>query len=271
MLDNIILNEAEYARIEPELTLAAPRQVLPQSSRRCFSFSVVFSGVVTVFCLIVALYLCYMTAVCSFGCKSLASVSFLASESTRFILPKPAVRAIFRYQVDGAPHQFTERLSEQDENLLRRQGKIWVRVFKFAPDLDPYLELPNNETNVAADVSLLAAIVWGGLSMMFWMSPIINRMREKRLVSEGIPTRGIVVGKTTTGGPPRRYILNFQYRVSTPEKTKIYDCDANVDSFDYISIRLGDSHTILFDPKSPSSSVVYDYSLFRAAPAPETL
>jgi len=173
------------------------------------------------------------------------------------------VHADFHYWVRGRQHIASEWLGAKDAELLRRSPKAAVRFFDMWPDFNPYVEIDGRSSLAAAQISLAAAFVWFIIALLFWVAPISRIIAEYRLVTTGISTQGVVIGKQVLSGPPNRYLINYQYPVDDGQCTNIYDCYAIVGKEDYIDYRLGDEGMVLFDPKRHSSSVAYKHTVFR--------
>ena len=184
---------------------------------------------------------------------------------------KPVYHITYRYTVDQIDY-FRELgvNAEQYANVQKGQP-LAVRVFPAFPATSPQPQGPDNPwSNLPGN--LLLVLFWNGiLSMFVWMAWIAP-WRKRQLLIHGAATGGQIIAKDRVtggkGGP--RYQVQYAYFVPQEETAGLapmgLPCNGQMEVpvNDFTAADIGQSVTVIYDPRKPKRSLVYEFAEYVA-------
>jgi hypothetical protein len=173
----------------------------------------------------------------------------------------------YEYTADGRPYAGRLSVNADEYQQVAAGDRITVRALESAPDTDPWPGLPGSTPLRNLGGKWFFALFWNGImSMAVWFI-YVRPWQVRRLVRWGQPTEGIVRAATVSiNKGTKSYHVTYEYAapgdedllptVFTRKMTSTQKSAANV--------KLGDLVTVLYDPRKPRRSVVYQLTDYRA-------
>jgi hypothetical protein len=184
---------------------------------------------------------------------------------------KPYYRVEYAYTVNGGEHTTTETVNADEYNALRVGDQYAVRVLESLPDILPQVRGPGG-SRWRGFAALGIALFWNGiLSLFVWMAWVVP-WRTRQLLRYGSVAAGTVCDKQTRAGSKggRTYVVRYDYRVvpedsMNPELTaQSLESEMYVTPADYEKAEVGKGVTVIYDPRKPKRSLVYEFAEYEA-------
>ncbi|MFL5341449.1 MAG: DUF3592 domain-containing protein [Gemmataceae bacterium] len=144
-----------------------------------------------------------------------------------------------------------------------------VRVLPAWPRMHPQPLGPDNPWRNMTGM-LLLVFFWNGILSIFvwlaWVAP----WRLRQLVKYGSAVTGHVFAKETRRGKGTTYFVRYNYVVPPEESAdpfvKGQSCEGRMDVTieDFKAAEEGQAVTVLYDPRKPKRSLIYDFAEYEA-------
>jgi Protein of unknown function (DUF3592) len=179
----------------------------------------------------------------------------------------------YAYPVAGIEYAATTNVSAHVYAGLRVGDAYPVRVFRPLPTWMPQPRGPGSSASMIFALPFFALFWNGVLSVFLWMA-WVTPWRSWLLMRHGVATAGVVVGKNTRRGSKSSVSRVVQYRyqatredpgsiATTPET---FEREMNVTPIDYAAARVDQPVTVIYHPKNPKRSLVYEFAEYEALP-----
>ena len=261
-------------QIEPELLQAPPRRVRRRGTR---GFGTVFSRFLAIpivaLAVIMPLWCLHMIAVRTSGPIVTAQIVDRYREANT---DKDGWRHYLRYRATISGREVTSRelVDEKSYSQVQVGSTAPLRVSPILPGWDSVLLLPGrNVWGIVVGLGFVSLLMLVGTAVMVWFIFILPA-RRRNLVINGVPASGRLTDKRkTTSARTQSYFFAYEFSPAPP--TASVGSDARDATFitgeqlvrgsEWEEPRIGDTFTVLFDPKNPQFSILYRYADFEVA------
>jgi hypothetical protein len=118
---------------------------------------------------------------------------------------------------------------------------------------------------------LLGALVWNSILALFVWIAWIAPWRTRRVLKYGVPVAGQITSKTQIRGSKggMSYQVKYVYQPTLEDQkgevsNQLVDGQSYISAKDYTSATVGQIVTVLFDPRKPKRSLIYDFADYAA-------
>ncbi len=182
-------------------------------------------------------------------------------------------RLKFTYHVRQVEYEGEDLVDEDAFDSLHIGAHIKVRVLSSWPTRPQLVEPPGRAASGRGGWLLLALL--GNVALWFLFRLCLREpLRQRALVREGVATEGAIVRKE---GRRRAWAVQFAYRAprygadaagGAPAADKEWQVRMRVGWPDYEAAQVGDAVTVLYDPRQPSRSLIYQFADYEAVEPP---
>jgi hypothetical protein len=196
-------------------------------------------------------------------------------EITRRPVPQEArggARVEFTYRVRSEDYTAEDTVDEDAFDWLHVGTPIEVRVLPMWPQRAQLVKPPGHAGRGSA-VGLYFALL-GNLGLAFLVRRCLREpLRQRALVREGVATEGVILEKEVDVGRRPSWGLHYSYRAPRYGSAhaeegavgkKEWQVRMLVNRADYEAARVGAAVTVLYDPRRPSSSLIYPFADYEA-------
>jgi hypothetical protein len=181
----------------------------------------------------------------------------------------------FRYYVQEQKHEGEDTVAGEAFDRLHPGSPVKVRVLPAWPD-DPVLVEPASRAGRGSGVLLVLALL-GNLALAILVRAYLREpLRQRALVREGVATGGVIVSKEAGSGRRTSWAVQYTYRApryglphggdgdGRAVAEKEWQVRMAVSQEDHEAAQVGAAMTVLYDPRQPSRSLVYDFATYEA-------
>ena len=182
-------------------------------------------------------------------------------------------RVHYAYTVAGIEHAGTTDVSADVYAGLRVGDAYPVRVFRPLPTWMPQPCGPGSSAGMVFALPFFA-LFWNGiLSVFLWMAWVAP-WRLWLLMRYGLATAGLVVGKETRRGNKGSVsrVVQYRYQATLEDESSIaatpesFEREMNVTPADYAAAMVDQPVTVIYHPKNPKCSLIYQFAEYEAQP-----
>jgi hypothetical protein len=180
----------------------------------------------------------------------------------------PSHHVGFTHELAGAEGTGEVTLNEAAYNRLAVGDAVEVRVlpgFRLGPQL-----LVDGAQSPASNLwgMLVATVFWDGFMALFVCIAIVPPLRQRKLVRLGVAVPGQITNKQEKrGGKSTTYVVCYCYMAPAPTppgEAIEYQAEMAVRSKDYDDVLVEQRVTVLYDPRKPRRSLVYQCADYEA-------
>ncbi len=177
----------------------------------------------------------------------------------------------YAYTVEGIDYQGSVSIVEEIYNTLQVGQAYPVRVIRAAPSWMPHPRGPGSSTGMVFMWPFMA-LFWNGLMSVFLWIAWVAPWRMRSLLRHGLATAGVILRTEThrggKGGPIYRVYYGYQatpldegHVLAEPDS---FERKMDVTRADYNEAAIGRVVTVIYHPKNPKRSVIYDFAEYEA-------
>ncbi|TMQ30495.1 MAG: hypothetical protein E6K70_24080 [Planctomycetota bacterium] len=179
----------------------------------------------------------------------------------------------YAYSVAGIQYPGTTYVSANVYAGLRVGDAYPVRVFRPLPTWMPQPRGPGSSASMVFALPFFA-LFWNGiLSVFLWMAWVAP-WRVWLLMRYGLATAGVVAGKHTRPGNKgsTNRLIRYRFKVTLEEEgtgaalPETFEREMSVMPSDYAAAKMDQPVTVIYHPKNPKRSLVYEFSEYEALP-----
>jgi hypothetical protein len=178
----------------------------------------------------------------------------------------------YAYTVAGADYPGSISVTSEVFGKLQVGQAFPVRVFTPTPTWTPLPRGPGS-----SDSSVLFypffALFWNGILCIFLWMAWIAPWRLRSLLRQGLATAGVIIDKSTRSGNKGAIIYSVRYSYEATLADDFYingpetfERDMTVTRADYNSAEVGLPVTVIYYPKKPKRSLVYEFAEYEVVP-----
>lgn len=171
----------------------------------------------------------------------------------------------YEYTVAGRPHTGEVTVGADEFRQIAEGDRFTVRALEAVPEWRPWPRLPGATPLLELGGVWLFALFWNGVLSVFVYAVYVGPWRARRLVRWGVPAPGIVRDTTvSTNKGARTYHLRYEYAAANDagEPTVLTGKMSSSQSA-AAGARAGDVVTVLYDPRKPGRSLIYQFADYR--------
>jgi hypothetical protein len=176
----------------------------------------------------------------------------------------------YSYAVGGANYSDSDSVKSDEYNSTRVGQPCTVRVLASLPWALPQRQSSKNPW-LMLPLFLVAALFWNAILCVFLWVAWIGPWQIRRLLKYGVPVAGQVKSKTQTRGSKGSmiYQIEYVYQPTVDDQpgdasNQLLNKKMTISAKDFISAQQEQVVTVLFDPKKPKRSIVYDFADYVA-------
>jgi hypothetical protein len=182
----------------------------------------------------------------------------------------PNYHVAYTYPLQGMDNTDEDSIDEAAFHRLAQGDEVQVRVLAGSSASPQLLEPGARGPWGDLGSMLFVTVFWDGLMMFLVWPAVIRPLRQRSLVRFGLVATGEVTDKSLFGNRPPTY--RIRYLFDTPAGPD-GPGDASlpgkmfVEKSDYDEVRIGDTVTVLYDPRKLRRSLLYRFAAYEALPA----
>jgi hypothetical protein len=175
----------------------------------------------------------------------------------------------FAYTIDGIDYTENTTVPSDIYETLQVGQPYPVRIFSPIPG---WMAQPRGPGSSPPLGLLFFALGWNAfLSMFLWIAWVAP-LRLRSLLRHGRVTRGVVLAKEMRPGKSTTYVIRYSYQVPLDEESYIsskpetLEREMSVQREEYAAATIGQPVTVIYHPRRPRRSVIYEFSEYQAVP-----
>lgn len=171
----------------------------------------------------------------------------------------------YEYMVAGRLHTAQVSVNADEYRQVAAGDQFAVRALESAPESGPWPRLPGQTPILDVAGMWLFALFWNGILSVFLWVVYLRPWRMRRLVRWGRPAPGIVRDTTmSVSKGTKTYHLTYEYAAADDGgEPAVFTGKMACTQALAAGARPGDLVTVLYDPRKPRRSLIYQYADHR--------